>query len=314
MGIKTTRLSVSIGRLKLKNPVMVASGTFGYGQEYKELIDPQRLGAVVTKSLTLEPFKGNLAPRIWETTAGMLNAIGLQNDGVDDFIKNKLLPLKDSGVTVIASIAGKSSQEYKELAKRLDKSAVDAIEINISCPNVKHQAAQHKNQSTRLFAQDAKLTANIVRIVKRYTSKPVITKLSPNVTDITEIAKAAERAGSDAISLINTVFGMAVDIVSKRPRLGNTTGGLSGPAIKPIALYMVWQAYKSVKIPIIGIGGIMNAEDAIEFFLCGATAIQVGTANFVDPDTSTGIIEHIKIYLKNNNLQNVKDLIGKLKR
>lgn len=307
MGVRSRSLSVDIGRLKLKNPVMVASGTFGYGEEFKDLVCLKDIGAIVTKSVTIEPYEGNKPPRICETTAGMLNAIGLQNEGVDDFIKNKLPFLKNTGTAIIVSIAGKTKKEYKELAKRLDNIPVDALEINISCPNLEHRTSQ------KLFAQDPKTTADIIRAVKGETGKPLITKLSPNVTDITEIAKAAEIAGTDAVSLINTIVGMGVDIKTKRPRLGNITGGLSGPAIKPIALRMVWEVYKSVKVPVIGIGGIMNAEDAIEFLLCGASAIQAGTANFVNPDAATQITNGLKDYLKDNNLGGIKELRGALR-
>jgi len=307
MGKRLSGLAVKIGHLKLKNPVMAASGTFGYGQEYKELVKIDDLGAIVTKSITLKPLKGNAPPRIWESTAGMLNAIGLQNDGIEDFLINKLPFLKDLGARIVVSIAGRHKQEYKELAKRLDDAPIDAIEINISCPNVEHHG------SARLFAQDAKETGAIVRAVKRATKKIVITKLSPNVTDITEIAKSAQGAGTDAISLINTLIGMDVDITTQRPRLGNVTGGLSGPAIKPVALRMTWEAYQAVKIPIIGIGGIMSTEDALAFFLCGASAIQVGTANFVNPQTITDIIDGMNSYLKKNRLKSIQELTGRLK-
>ncbi|MFH1868909.1 MAG: dihydroorotate dehydrogenase [Candidatus Omnitrophota bacterium] len=303
-------LSVNIGKLKLKNPVMAASGTFGYGEEFKDLVSLQDIGAIVTKSITLEPYEGNKPPRICETTAGMLNAIGLQNEGIDDFIKNKLPFLKKTETAIIVSIAGKTKNEYKELAKKLDKTQVDAIEINISCPNI----SGHKLQATsyKLFAQDAKAASEIVKAVRAQTKKTIITKLSPNVTDIAEIAKAAEKAGSDAISLINTIVGMSIDIETKRPRLGNVTGGLSGPAIKPIALRMVWEAYNSVKVPVIGMGGIMNTTDAVEFILCGASAIQVGTANFVSPDSATQIINGLKAYFKEKNISSLKDITGKL--
>lgn len=307
MGKGLSGLSVKIGSLKLNNPVMAASGTFGYGQEYKELVKVNNLGAIITKSITLKALMGNTPPRIWETTAGMLNAIGLQNDGIEDFLANKLPCLKDLGTKIIVSIAGKSKQEYKELTQRLDSAPVDAIEINISCPNVEYPGR------TRLFAQDVKVTTEIVRAVRRHTKKIVITKLSPNVTDIAEIAKAAEGAGADAVSLINTLMGMDVDITTQRPRLGNVTGGLSGPAIKPVALCMTWQVYQAVKIPIIGIGGIMSAEDALAFFLCGASAIQVGTATFVNPQAIIHIIDGISKYLTKNKLKNMQELTGKLK-
>jgi dihydroorotate dehydrogenase (NAD+) catalytic subunit len=300
------RLKVNIGSLALENPVLVASGTFGYGQEYKEFIPISHIGGIVTKSITLQPCQGNCPPRIWETTSGMLNSIGLQNEGIDEFINYQLPALQASKTKIIASIAGTRKEEYKELAKRLDNTAVDAVEINISCPNVEHSG------QARLFAQDEQATAAIVRAVRRQTGKPIITKLSPNVTDITLIAKAAQRAGTDALSLINTVIGMDVDIINKTPRLGNTTGGLSGPAIKPIALRMVWDVYKAVTIPIIGIGGIMDTEDAIAFLLCGAAAVQIGTANFIDPQASVQIINGLRAYVKNNNLTHINVLTGAL--
>ena len=308
MVAKVKKLSVNIGGLKLKNPIMVASGTFGYGKEYEELANLDDIGAIITKSITLNPREGNKPPRIWETTAGMLNAIGLQNDGVEDFIRNKIPYLKDLGVPIIVSIAGTTKQEYRELAKALDKTSVAAIEVNISCPNI-----EHKSKGTKLFSQDAKETASIIRLVKRNTKKPIIAKLSPNVADITEIAKAAERAGADSLSLVNTLLGMAVDINTSTPRLGNVTGGLSGPCIKPIALRMVWEAYNSVKIPIIGIGGIMNAQDAIEFMLCGAVAIQLGTANFVNPKATTEVLLGLEKYITKNKIKTIKDIVGTLK-
>ena len=308
MVAKVKKLSVNIGGLKLKNPIMVASGTFGYGKEYEDLANLNDIGAIITKSITLNPREGNKPPRIWETTAGMLNAIGLQNDGVEDFIRNKIPYLKDLGVPIIVSIAGTTKQEYRELAKALDKTSVAAIEVNISCPNI-----EHKSKGTKLFSQDAKETASIIRLVKRNTKKPIIAKLSPNVADITEIAKAAERAGADSLSLVNTLLGMAVDINTSTPRLGNVTGGLSGPCIKPIALRMVWEAYNSVKIPIIGIGGIMNAQDAIEFMLCGAVAIQLGTANFVNPKATTEVLLGLEKYITKNKIKTIKDIVGTLK-
>jgi dihydroorotate dehydrogenase (NAD+) catalytic subunit len=305
MGIEgSSKLAVNIGRLKLKNPVMVASGTFGYAEEFKGLVHLKDIGAIITKSITLEPYEGNPPPRLWETTAGMLNAIGLQNEGIDDFIKNKLPFLNRIDTAIIVSIAGKTTYEYKELAKILDKTAIDGIEINISCPNIKSRS--------KLFAQDIQATAEVVRAVRKQTKKTIITKLSPNVTDITEIAMTAEKAGTDAISLINTLVGMAVDIKTKRPQLGNITGGLSGPAIKPIALRMVWEVYNAVKIPVIGIGGIMNRQDAVEFFICGATAIQIGTANFINPNTACEIITGLEDYLRHNRLANIKELTGSL--
>jgi dihydroorotate dehydrogenase (NAD+) catalytic subunit len=306
-------LSVKIGKLKLNNPVMVASGTFGYGEEFKDLVCLKDIGAIVTKSVTLKAYEGNNPPRICETTAGMLNAIGLQNEGIDDFIKNKLPFLKNTGTVIIASIAGKTKQEYVELTRLLNKTAIDGVEVNISCPNAIWHKRSSGPKNMRLFSQDAKATKELIGAVRKNTKKTLITKLSPNVTDIVEIAKAASEAGTDALSLINTVLGMEVDIVTKRPKLGNITGGLSGPAIKPIALRMVWEVYKNVEIPIIGIGGIMDTADAIEFFICGATAIQVGTVNFIYPDASIKIIEGLRAYSKDQGLKTIKELIGTLK-
>ena len=307
MGVKLNGLATKIGSLKLNNPVIAASGTFGYGQEYKDLVRPSILGAIITKSITLAPSTGNAPPRIWESTAGMLNSIGLQNDGIEDFLDNKLSYLNDSGTNIIVSIAGKRKNEYAELAKRLDVATVGAIEVNISCPNIEHHG------KARLFAQDIKATSAIVRAARRATKKTLIVKLSPNVTDIAEIAKAAEGAGADAISLINTLIGMDVDIVTQKPRLGNITGGLSGPAIKPIALCMTWQVYRAVKVPIIGMGGITSTEDALAFFLCGASAVQVGTANFVNPQVMPSIIDGLSNYLKKHKIKSIRELIGKLK-
>lgn len=312
--------STKIGKLKLKNPVMVASGTFGYGEEFKEVTDLKAIGAIITKSVTLKPRQGNKPPRLWETTAGMLNSIGLQNDGVNDFLKNKLPFLKSTGTPVIVSIAGESINEFAQLARKLNISGVSALEVNISCPNISYGSNINRrsglpaaNASTRIFSQDAKAAATVVREVKKNTKKTIITKLSPEVTDITEIARAVEKAGTDAISVMNTIKGMAVDVETQRPKLGNITGGLSGPAIKPIALRIVWETANAVKIPVIGIGGIMTANDAIEFLLCGAEAIQVGTANFVNPKAPVAIAQGIAEYLEEKNLNSLKDIIGKLK-
>ena len=297
-------LAVKIGKIKLKNPVMVASGTFGYAEEFKDITDLKGIGAIITKSVTLKSRQGNRPPRLWETTAGLLNSIGLQNEGVEDFIKNKLPFLKDIGVPIIVSIAGDTIDEYAQLAKKLNIPAVSGLEINISCPNIK---TKH-----RLFAQDAKAAASVVKAVKKNTKKTVITKLSPDVTDIGEIARAVEKGGSDAISVINTIKGMAVDIETQKPRLGDITGGLSGPAIKPVALRIVWETAQTVRIPVIGVGGIMTADDAIEFLLCGATAVQIGTANFLNPQAVIAVAEGIEAYFKEKNLSNLKEIVGRL--
>lgn len=299
-------LAVKIGNLKLKNPVMVASGTFG--EEYRELIDIGALGAVVAKTITLKPQAGNPPPRIAETSNGMLNSIGMENKGVGDFVKNKLPVLKKFKIPVIASIAGDDDREFAELAKALDISGADAIEINLSCPNVKH------GKLSGLMAQEKDVAYRIVNAVRKATRLTIIAKLSPCVADIAQIAKATKDAGADAALLINTFPAMAVDIDSKKPILGNTSGGLSGPAIKPIALKAVWDVYNRVKIPIIGCGGIMDYRDAIEFILCGASAVQIGTANFINPKTPLEVIAGIKKYLMKNKTSGMNVLVGALKR
>jgi len=299
------KLEVKIGGMRLRNPVTVASGTFGYGTEFDGLAHIDRLGAIVTKTITLHARVGNKPPRVVETSSGMINSIGLENPGADRFIEEKLPSLKKYNIPVIVSIAAERIEEYGELAAKLGKVRdVAAIEINISCPNIK---------TSKLFAQDEKSTEEVVKAVKGATKKTVITKLSPNVTDIVSIAKSAEAAGSDALSLINTLTAMSVDAYKKESRLGNITGGLSGPAIKPIALFMVWQVYNRVKIPIIGMGGIMNRQDAVEFILCGSTAVSVGTANFVDPDAAAETVKGIEEYLRREKIKDINQLIGSLK-
>ncbi|OQX28374.1 MAG: dihydroorotate dehydrogenase B catalytic subunit [Desulfobacteraceae bacterium IS3] len=298
-----TSLQVSIGGIRLKNPVMTASGTFGYGSEFSGLTDLNRLGAVIVKGLSLEPSKGNPPPRIAETACGMLNAIGLENIGIEAFEKEKLPFLRTLETPVLANIYGKTVEEYAELAARIeDIEGIAGIEVNISCPNVKTGGIA--------FGVKPESAGEAVRAVRRRTKKPVIVKLSPNVTDITEIALAAEDAGADSLSLINTITGMAIDIRTRRSKLANITGGLSGPAIRPVALRMVWQTVQRVKIPVIGIGGIMKAEDALEFLIAGATAVQVGTANFVNPRASIEIIQGIEAFLIENNISDVKEIIG----
>jgi dihydroorotate dehydrogenase (NAD+) catalytic subunit len=302
-GMKTRNVTVQIGRLKLKNPVMTASGTFGYGQEYADFIDLNMLGAVVVKGISLKPMEGNPPPRICETPCGMLNAIGLQNVGLKKFLKEKLPYLKKFDIKIIVNIFGNTIQEYVKLAKALDQTSVDAIELNVSCPNVK--------KGGMVFGTDRKTLAKLIMQVKQVVRNIlVITKLSPNVPDIREFAKAAEDAGSDAISLINTIPGMAIDIDTWKPKLANITGGLSGPAIRPVAVRMVWEASRSVKIPVIGIGGIMHADDAIEFMLAGATAVQVGTGNFMNPAVTGEIVQGIVTYLEKKDINTVRDIIG----
>jgi len=305
-------ISVNIGKLKLKNPVMVASGTFGYGEEFADFLDLKKLGAIVSKTITLRPRRGNVPPRTCETPAGMLNSIGLENPGIDRFIGEKIPVFKKIGIPLIVSIASEGGhEEFVILAETLDKiNSVSAIELNISCPNVKH--SKLITQNSKLISQDPKATFELVKKVRKATKKTLITKLSPNVTDITEIAKAAEAAGSDAICLINTLIGMSIDINSRKPRIAAVTGGLSGPAIRPVAIRMVWEVYKKVKIPIIGMGGIMDASSAIEFLLAGATAVSVGTANFIEPRSSVEVIDGIRKYLIKNRIKNARQLIGEL--
>ncbi len=296
-------LTVQIGHLKLKNPVMTASGTFGYGEEYSEFVDLNVLGAVVAKGISLKPMEGNPSPRICETPCGMLNAIGLQNVGLKKFLKEKLPYLRKFDTRVIVNVFGNTINEYVKLSKALDNAGVDAIELNVSCPNVK--------KGGMIFGTDKKALAGLIAKVRQSVNKAIlITKLSPNVSNIQEFSRIAEDAGSDALSLINTIPAIAIDIETRKPKLANITGGLSGPAIKPIAVRMVWEASKAVKIPVIGIGGIINAEDAIEFILAGATAIEVGTANFVNPKATTEIIEGIEAYLQRKGILDVKDIIG----
>jgi dihydroorotate dehydrogenase (NAD+) catalytic subunit len=295
-------LTVGIGSLKLKNPVMTASGTFGYGEEYSDFVDLNLLGAVVVKGISLEPMEGNPSPRICETPCGMLNSIGLQNVGLKTFLKEKLPYLKNFETRVIVNILGNTIQEYVKLSKALADAGVDGIELNVSCPNVKKGGI--------VFGTDKKTLARLITKVKQSVSRTtVITKLSPTVSNIPEFARVAEDAGSDAISLINTIPAMAVDIETWKPKLANMTGGLSGPAIKPIALRMVWEASGAVTIPIIGIGGIIDYKDAIEFMLVGATAIEVGTGNFVNPRATVNVAEGISEYLREKGIQAVRDII-----
>ncbi|MDP3695450.1 MAG: dihydroorotate dehydrogenase [Desulfocapsaceae bacterium] len=299
-------LRVTIGSLELQNPVMTASGTFGYAREFEDFVDLQRLGAVVVKGISLAPRAGNPPPRIVETACGMLNAIGLENVGVDRFISDKMPYLSALGVPVIVNILGDSVNEYQQIVERLaGVEGLAAIEVNISCPNVKKGGVA--------FGTDPKMAASVTAAVKQNCHVPVIVKLSPNVTDVTVVAKAVQEAGADAVSLINTLIGMAIDLTSRRPRLANIIGGLSGPAIKPVALRMVYQVAQVVTIPIIGIGGITTAEDAMEFMLAGASAVQVGTANFVNPRASEDVVDGIAAYVREQQLGSVRDLIGALR-
>jgi len=298
-------LQVCIGSLRLKNPVMTASGTFGYGREFASLVDLNRLGAIIVKGISLQPRPGNPPPRIIETACGMLNAIGLENVGVERFITEKIPYLREIDSPLIVNILGDSIDDYANLAARLDRvDGVAALEVNISCPNVKKGGVA--------FGTDPEMAAAVTRAVRQATSLPVIVKLSPNVTDITVIAKAVEDAGADALSLINTLLGMAVDISNRKPILANIVGGLSGPAIKPVALRMVWQTARSVQIPVIGIGGIGTAEDALEFLIAGATAVQVGTANFYQPTAATDILAGLADFLHNQGIASISEVINSL--
>jgi dihydroorotate dehydrogenase (NAD+) catalytic subunit len=302
---KPPDMTVKIGNLLLDNPVLTASGTFGYGREFETYVDLKRLGGIIVKGLSLEPSMGNKPPRIVETPCGMLNAIGLENVGIEAFIRDKLPFLETLSTPILVNIYGQTVAAYARLAERIDGLAsVAGVEVNISCPNVKAGGVA--------FGVDPDAAARVVRAVRQKTEKPLIVKLSPNVTDIAEIAVRAEAEGADSLSLINTLTGLAIDVETRRPKLANITGGLSGPAIKPVALRMVWQVYQAVKIPVIGIGGIMTATDALEFIIAGASAVQIGTANFVNPGATIDILEGIESYLLDTGIESVSDLVGSL--
>lgn len=296
---------VNIAGVEFKNPVTVASGTFGSGAEYSDFVDLNRLGAVTTKGVANVPWEGNPTPRIAETYGGMLNAVGLQNPGYELFAKRDIPYLQKFDTNIIVNVCGRTTEDYIDVVEKLGHENVDLLEINISCPNVKHGGIA--------FGQDPKAVEDITREVKKVAKQPVIMKLSPNVTDITEMAKAAEAGGADALSLINTLTGMQIDIERQKFVLANKTGGLSGPAVKPVAVRMVYQVANAVKIPIIGMGGIASAEDAIEFILAGATAVSVGTANFNNPNTTIEVIEGIEDYMRRHNVEDINQLIGLVK-
>ena len=295
-------MKVNLAGVELKNPVMTASGTFGSGAEYGEMVDLNGLGAVVTKGVANVPWPGNPTPRIAETYGGMINAIGLQNPGIEVFAKRDIPFLRQYDTKIIVNVCGRTTEDYVEVVERLGDEPVDMLEINISCPNVKEGGIA--------FGQDPKAVEAITREVKKHAKKPVIMKLSPNVTDITVMAKAAEAGGADVISLINTLTGMKIDINRRTFAVANKTGGLSGPAVKPVAVRMVYQAANAVKIPIIGMGGIMNAEDALEFILAGATAVSVGTANFHNPYATAEVVSGIENYMKKYNIEDINELVG----
>ena len=295
-------MKVDLCGVTLKNPVMTASGTFGAGEEYSEFVDLNKLGAVVTKGVANVPWEGNPTPRVAEVYGGMLNAIGLQNPGIDLFLERDIPFLKQYDTKIIVNVCGHTTEEYVEVVKRLANQPVDMLEINISCPNVKEGGIA--------FGQNPKTVEDITREIKKYAAQPVIMKLSPNVTDITETARAAEAGGADALSLINTLTGMKTDINRRKFVLANKTGGMSGPAVHPIAVRMVYQTAQAVNIPIIGMGGIMNAEDAIEMILAGATAVSVGTANFTNPKVTEEIVEGIAAYMERYQVSDIKELVG----
>ncbi|MCR4617749.1 MAG: dihydroorotate dehydrogenase [Lachnospiraceae bacterium] len=300
------KTEIEIAGVKWKNPVTVGSGTFGSGMEYEEFVDLNRLGALTTKGVANIPWAGNPTPRVTEVYGGMLNAIGLQNPGIDVFCERDLKFLEGYDTNVIVNVCGKSIQDYVDVVERLsDEKRVDMLEINVSCPNVKEGAIA--------FGQKASALTEITTEIKKHAKQPIIMKLSPNVTDITEMARAAEAAGADAVSLINTITGMKIDINRRTFALANKTGGMSGPAIKPVAVRMVYQVAQAVKIPIIGMGGISTAEDALEFILAGATAVSVGAANFINPYATIGVIDGIEEYMRKNHIEDIKELIGAVK-
>lgn len=303
MPIQEPNLSVKIGKIRLKNPVMVASGTFGFGEEFEEFFNLHHLGAIIPKGISLQPMTGNPPPRIFETEGGVLNSIGLQNPGYKNFIQNHLPYLRKVKTHLIVNMFGNTQKEYVQLAGLLNEvPGISGLEMNISCPNVK--------QGGIIFGSDPRMTYRLVKAVRKSTTLTLVVKLSPNVTDISLIAKASEDGGADAVSLVNTFRAMAINIHTLKPELGNVIGGLSGPAIKPIALRMVWEVKQKVKIPVIGMGGIMKAEDAIEFILVGASAVQIGTANLINPKAAIEVVKGIRKYLIKNRIQSIQKIIG----
>jgi len=295
-------LSINLGKLKLNNPIVCASGTFGFGDELKGLVNPKNIGAIITKTITLEPRVGNPPPRIYETTYGVMNSVGLENPGLDLFIKEKIPLIKNLGAKYIVSVGGFSESEYSEVIKRLDKiKKIDAFEVNLSCPNLKLK---------KLISQDDRGTHKLVKALRKLTRKPLFVKITPEVTDIVKIARAVKRAGADAVSLVNTFFSLRINIDTKKPYLGNVYGGYSGPAIKPMSLYRVWKVFNNIKIPIIGGGGISNSEDAIEFILAGAAAVSLGTINLAEPKACDKILIGIKSYMKKHKIKDLKKLKG----
>lgn len=300
-----SKMNVTLAGVELKNPVMTASGTFGSGEEYSEFVDLNKLGAVVTKGVANVPWPGNPTPRITETSSGMLNAIGLQNPGIDVFCERDIPFLKKFDTKIIVNVCGKTTEDYCEVVERLANEPVDMLEINVSCPNVKEGGIA--------FGQDPKALEAITKEVKKYAKQPVIMKLSPNVTDVTEMARAAEAGGADVLSLINTITGMKIDINRRTFALANKTGGMSGPAVKPVAVRMVYQVANAVSLPIIGMGGIASAEDALEFIMAGATAVSVGTANFFEPRTTEMVVDGIRSFMEKQKIEDIHEIIGVVK-
>lgn len=300
-----SKMNVTLAGVELKNPVMTASGTFGSGEEYSEFVDLNKLGAVVTKGVANVPWPGNPTPRITETSSGMLNAIGLQNPGIDVFCERDIPFLKKFDTKIIVNVCGKTTEDYCEVVERLANEPVDMLEINVSCPNVKEGGIA--------FGQDPKALEAITKEVKKYAKQPVIMKLSPNVTDVTEMARAAEAGGADVLSLINTITGMKIDINRRTFALANKTGGMSGPAVKPVAVRMVYQVANAVSLPIIGMGGIASAEDALEFIMAGATAVSVGTANFFEPRTTEMVVDGIRSFMERQKIEDIHEIIGVVK-
>ncbi len=319
-------LETQVGKIRLKNPVLVASGTFGHAKEFEKFIDLKKLGGIVTKTITLKPRLGNPPARIVETPSGMLNAIGLQNPGAKKFIEEKLPYLRALKIPIVVSVMGYSVEEFVEVTNVLNREkGVDGFELNLSCPNVSYESAtkasasatgasadSSQTSSARMFAHDEKMIEEVVGTVRRVTDKTLIAKLGPDVSDIGSMAAAAERAGADAVSLINTFVAMAIDVKTRKPVLANKTGGLSGPCVRPIAVRMTWEVCQKVKIPVVGIGGIMNAQDALEFLIAGAAAIQVGTANFMNPCASLEILEGLKDFMKKEKIRDLKEIIGSI--
>lgn len=307
-------LSVQIGRIKLKNPVLVASGTFGHAKEFEKFFDLERLGGIVTKTITVKPRLGNPPPRIVETPSGMLNAIGLQNPGAEKFIEEKMPFFRKLDVPIIVSVMGYSVEEFVQIVQILDKTGgIDGFELNLSCPNVPYSSKTEALSLVKMFAHDERMIEQVVSAVRQVTDKTLIAKLSPDVSDVPKMALAAERAGADAVSLINTFIAMVIDVKTRRPVLANKTGGLSGPCIRPIAVRMVWEVAQRVKIPVMGMGGILDAAHALEFLVAGATAVQVGTANFMNPEASMGVLEGIEEFMKKEKIASVKEIIGSVR-